>query len=54
MSKVFERLMYYQISDYITDKLSKQLTGLRKNHVEIWKKALHEGGYIFAIFMDLS
>ena len=53
MSKVFERIMYYQINDYITDKLSKQLTGLRRN-VEIWKKVLHKGGYIFAVFMDLS
>ena len=45
------------------DKLSKQLTGFRKNHstehclccmLEIWKKVLDEGGYICAIFMDLS
>ena len=45
------------------DKLSKQLTGFRKNHstqhclscmVEIWKKVLDKGRYICAIFMDLS
>ena len=44
------------------DKLSKQLTGFRKNHstqhclsmLEIWKKVFDEGGYICAIFMDLS
>ena len=45
------------------DKLSKQLTGFRKNHstqhclscmLEIWKKVLDKGGYICAIFMDLS
>ena len=44
-------------------KLSKQLTGFRKNHgtqkclsgmLEIWKKVLDKGGYICAIFMDLS
>ena len=31
VSKVFEKIMYHQISDYMTDKLSKQLTGFRKN-----------------------
>ena len=45
------------------DKLSKQLTGFRKNYstqhclscmLEIWKKVLDKGGYICAIFMDLS
>ena len=45
------------------DKLPKQLTGLRKNHstqhclscmLEMWKKCLDKGGYICAIFMDLS
>ena len=45
------------------DKLSKQLTGFRKNHstqhclscmLEIWKKVLDKGGYICAISMDLS
>ena len=32
VSKVFERISYHQINDYIKDKLSKQLTGFRKNH----------------------
>ena len=45
------------------DKLSKQLIGFRKNHstqyclsfmLEIWNKVLDKGGYICAIFMDLS
>ena len=45
------------------DKLSKELTGFRKNHstqhclscmLEIWKKVLDKRGYICAIFMDLS
>ena len=44
-------------------KLSKQLTGFRKNHgtqkclsgmLEIWKNVLDKGGYICAIFIDLS
>ena len=63
MSKVFERIMYHQINDYMKDKLSKQLTGFRKKlstrhflncMLEIWKKVLDNGGYICAIFMDLS
>ena len=44
-------------------KLSKQLTGFRKNHstqhclscmLEIWKKVLDKGGHIYAIFMERS
>ena len=63
VSKVFERIMYHQINDYMKDKLSKQLTGFRKNHstqhclscmLEIWKKVLGKGRYICAVFMDLS
>ena len=63
MSRVFERVMYHQINDYMKDKLSKQLQGFRKNHntkhclscmLKIWKKVLDKGGYIFEIFMDLS
>ena len=47
----------------MTDKLSKKLTGFRKNHsashglscmLEIWKKVLDKRGYICVIFMDLS
>ena len=46
----------------MTDKLSKQLTGFRKNHstqhclisvLEISKYILYQGGYICAIVMDL-
>ena len=45
------------------DKLSKQLTGFRKDNstqhclscmLEIWKKVLDKGGHICAIVMDLS
>ena len=45
------------------EKLSKQLTRFRKNQsiqhclnfmLEIWKKLLDKGGYICAIFVDLS
>ena len=55
--------MYQEIEDFIKDKLSNLLTGFRKNHntqhclmsmLERWKKTLHKGGYVCAIFMDLS
>ena len=32
MSKIFERIMYTQIESFMEDKLSKLLTGFRKNH----------------------
>ena len=55
--------MYHQRNDYMKDKLSKQFKGFRKNHsaqhclsymLEIWKKVLDRGGYLCAVFMDLS
>ena len=45
------------------DKLSKLLAGFRKNHsnqhfkinmLEKWKNALEKGGFVCAMFMDLS
>ena len=57
MSKVFERIMNYHINEYMKDKLLKQITGFRKNHcpqhslsymLEIWKKVLDKGGYVYA------
>ena len=63
VSKIFERIMYQEIEDFMKDKLSNLLTGFRKNHntqhclmsmLERWKKTLHKGGYVCAIFMDLS
>ena len=32
VSKVFGRIMHHQINNYMKDKLSKQLTGFRKNN----------------------
>ena len=63
LSKVFERLLYNQIEKYMENKLSKLLTGFRKNHstqhallktMEMWKEHLNKGNKIGAIFMDLS
>ena len=52
-----------QIDTFMRDKLSKLLTGFRKNHsiqhclmsmLKMWKIAMDEWGYVSAIFMDLS
>ena len=63
VSKVFERIIYQQINTYMKDKLSKCLTGFRKSHgtqhllvtmLEKWKKAVDNGEYVSALFLDLS
>ena len=63
VSEVTERVMYIQIENFMEDKLSKLLTGFRKNHstqhclvnmLEKWKNTLDKGGFVCAIFMDLS
>ena len=50
VSKFFERIIYKQINIYMQDKLSKQITGFRKQHgiqhslmtlLEKWKSALN-------------
>ena len=62
VSKIIERVMYIQIENFMEDKLSKLLTGFRKNHstqhclvnmLEIWQSTLDKGGFVCAIFMDL-
>ena len=63
MSKVFERILYSQLNDFMKDKLSKIVTGFRKGHsaqhsllimIEKWKRTLDENMKVGAIFMDLS
>ena len=63
LSKVFERIIYKQINEYMENKLSKFITGFRKLHgtqhsmvtmLENWKKALDKKEYICVLFMDLS
>ena len=63
MSKVFERLMYRQIDNYMNDKLSLLLTAFRKNHntqhcllamFGKWITKLGKGQFIGAVFMDFS
>ena len=62
-SKVFKKIMCSQIDAFMQDKLSNLLTGFRKNHstqhclmymLENWKNMLDKGGYVCAMFMDLS
>ena len=63
VSKIIERVMYIQIENFMQGKLSKVLTGFRKNHstqhclvnmLEKWKNTLDKGGFVCAIFIDLS
>ena len=63
VSNVFGKIIYSQTDVFTHDKLSNLLTGFRKNHstqhglmymLENWKHMLDKGGYICAMFMDLS
>ena len=63
MSKVFERIILNQISEYIEPFLSNLLNGFpkdqKKQHcllrmLEKWEEALHKGNFVDAIFLDLS
>ena len=59
ISKVFERILYNQLNDFMKDKLSNILTGFRKGHstqhslltmIEKWKRALDENMKVGAIY----
>ena len=63
LSKVYERLMYNQISPYFDSVFSKFQCGFRKGFnaqhclltmVEKWRKTLDEGGETGAVLTDLS
>ena len=62
ISKIFERLMYLQISTYMDSYLSKYLCGFRKGYItqhclilmlEKWRKALDKGNLAVALTTDL-
>ena len=62
-SKVFERYMYDQIDNFISDKLSPLLSGFRKSYstqlsllhmIENWHRELDSGNFVAAILLDLS
>ena len=63
VSKVYERIIFNQISAYFEPLFSTLLTGFRKNRstqhsllkmLELWKEALDQRKSVSAIFMDLS
>ena len=63
ISKVFDRVIYKQINNFMENKISNCVTGFRKSHdtqhsliviLEKWKKALDEEENMSAIFRDLS
>ena len=63
MSKVFERLMHHQVSEYIDKHLSPFLCGYRKGFntqtallplLEKWKSTLVKKGFAGAVLMNLS
>ena len=62
-SKIFEKLIYLQLNNYMQNKFSIYLTGFRKNHgtqhallkmTETWKTKLNMGHKVRVIYMDLS
>ena len=63
MSKIFERLFYYQINHFIENRLSKYQCGFRKGYsaqhclilmIEKWKKAMDRRNCAGALMSDLS
>ena len=63
MSKVFEKLMHYQVSEYVDKRLSPFLCGYRKwfntqtvdlSLLEKWKNALDKKGFCRGSVIDLS
>ena len=63
LSKILEKLMLYQINDYMTEKLSIYLCGFRKGMnaqncllflIEKWRKSLDKTGKCVVLLTDLS
>ena len=63
ISKIYEKIMYKDMINYLENSLSPYLFGFRKNHsteqclatlLEAWKNALDKKGYAGAILTDLS
>ena len=63
LSKVFEKVMYIQLYDYIENFLNQLLFGFRKAHstqhalfrlIQSCQKELDESGFVGTILMDLS
>ena len=63
LSKVFERLLYDQLSDYLEKYLNTLLCGFRKAHptqhalfklLQAWQEESDNSGFVGTILMDLS
>ena len=59
VSKVFEKIMYDQLYEYIEHFLNQLLRGFITQHalfklLQKWQKELDSGGFICTILMDLS
>ena len=63
LSKVYERVIYNQLSDYADNFLNNILCGFRKAHstqhalfklLQSWQQVLDSGGFVGTILMDLS
>ena len=63
LSKVFERLLYDQFSEYLEKYLNTLLCGFRKTHstqhalfklLQAWQEELDKSGFVGTILMDLS
>ena len=63
LSKVFERLLYDQLSEYLEKYLNTFLCGFRKTHstqhalfklLLTWQEDLDKSGFVGTILMDLS
>ena len=63
VSKIFEKLLYDLLMEYMNDKLSQFLCGFRKQDsnqhalirlLERWKHCLDDSGVVMAVLMDLS
>ena len=63
LSKVYEKLLYYQLSDYVENIFNIILCGFRKAHstqhalfklLQSWQKELDEKGMVATVLMDLS
>ena len=63
LSKVYERLMFKQLSSHTKYFLSQILCGFRKTHgtqhaifrlLQSWQRELDESGYVGTVLMDLS
>ena len=63
LSKVFERLLYDQLSEYLEKYLNTLLCGFRKAHstqhalfklLQAWQEELDKSGFVSTVLMDLS